>query len=333
MGAHVLPRQLRIDTEAPIGPRLPVSPDVASHSVRGLVVEIGLVDPGRSTPAIGRVSGSPERLLPTTVHLPASPGAAPLIVLAHGFNGHPRKFTGLASCWADAGYVVAVPRFPVSSDEFGEPDPELFSERLADVTQQALDVSFVIDELLGGNDDRQSVLFGRIDLQHIGLFGLSLGSLAVWLATHGDAAEETRVDALIQSDGGYPGDFGLLTSVPFPVLVAHSDIDPVFDVQLTRTQFDTLPTPKFLLVLHGAVHAAVGEDHPTTADEAYRIATTVFWHRYLGGRLDEPFPDSIVIDGVTSFVDGSSFRPVGARPSSPTDRRRGSGALNYPRRP
>lgn len=277
--------------------------------MRGLVVETDLIDPRRSTPSIGPVPGAAERALPTNVYLPAMSDAAPLIVLAHGFNGHPRKFTGLASCWADCGYVVAVPQFPVSSDVFPEPDPELFSERLADVTEQARDVSFVIDELLGGNQDRASGLYGRIDPRHIGLFGLSLGSLTVWLATHGADATENRVAALIQSDGGYPGDSALLTSVPFPVLVAHSDIDPAFEPRLARAQFDTLPAPKFMLVLHGAVHAAVGEDRPTPADEAYRIATTVFWHRYLGGRPDEPFPDSIVIDGVTSFVDGSSIRP------------------------
>lgn len=76
------------------------------------------------------------------MYLPA-PGSdgAPLIVLAHGFNGHPRKFTRLASFWADAGYVVAVPRFPVSNDNFGAPEPQLSSLPLADVFEQAGDVS------------------------------------------------------------------------------------------------------------------------------------------------------------------------------------------------
>jgi hypothetical protein len=37
---------------------------------------------------------------------------------------------------------------------------------------------------------------------------------------------------------------------------------------------------------------------------AYRVASTVFWDRHLGGEPDEPFPDSIIIDGVTTFVEG-----------------------------
>ena len=40
-----------------------------------------------------RLSRSPERDLQTVVWLPATDAAALLIVLAHGYNGHPRKFS------------------------------------------------------------------------------------------------------------------------------------------------------------------------------------------------------------------------------------------------
>ena len=109
------------------------------------VVELDLVDTSRATPTIGRFGGAPRRDLPTTVYLPAGEVAAPLILLAHGFNGHPRKFTTLAGHWAAAGYVVAVPRFPVSSDDFAVLDPAVFDARIADLPEQAIDVTFVVE--------------------------------------------------------------------------------------------------------------------------------------------------------------------------------------------
>ncbi len=270
------------------------------------VAEVTLVDPTRSTPAIGAHPRSGVRELPTTVYLPVDAEPAPLIVLAHGFDGHPRKFTELATHWADAGYVVAVPRFPVSNDDFVEiAGGSFFNDRVADLDQQALDVSFVIGELLTANGDDTGAVAGRVDPERIGLFGLSLGSLTVWTTVLGPDATETRVDALIQSDGGFPGEIERLADVTFPVFMAQSDVDVLFPPETVMPQFAAIPTPKYMLVLHNALHATVGENMPTPADEAYRVATTVFWDRYLGGRPGEPFPDSIVIDGVTSFVDAS----------------------------
>jgi dienelactone hydrolase len=267
------------------------------------VVELDLVDATRSTPAIGDYAGSPRRELPTTVYLPATDRAAPLIVLAHGFNGHPRRFTTLARHWAQAGYVVAVPRFPVSSDEFPVLDPAEFNARVADLPAQADDVTFVIGELMAAADDASSALAGRIDPEHLGLYGMSLGSLTVWSTVSRMGFADSGVDALIQSDGGFPGDLSALSGVTFPVFIAHSDVDQTFPAEGILREFDALPAPKFLLVLHGAVHAAVGEDTPTPADEAYRLATTIFWDRYLRGLETEAFPDAIVIDGITTFVD------------------------------
>lgn len=265
---------------------------------------IQLVDNSRPTPAIGDYGGAPARDLQTTVWLPATTDPAPLILLAHGFNGHPRKFTDLARYWADAGYVVAVPRFPVTNDEFPEIDPAFDNARIADLAAQADDVVFVIEELHAASSNPTSPIAGRIDPDHLGLYGLSLGALTTWSAA-GRPELDGQIDALVQSDGGYPGDRSALADVTFPVLLAHSDDDPLFAAENTLREFATLPSPKFLLVLHGADHAAVGENTPTAADAAYRIATTVFWDRYVAGREDAEFPPSIVIDGVTSFVDGS----------------------------
>jgi dienelactone hydrolase len=250
------------------------------------VVRIDLVDPSRPTAAGPGVAASTTRALPTTVHLPTATDPAPLIVLAHGAAGGPEKFGELAAAWADAGYVVAAPRFPLTNQDVLPPV-------IGDLGEQSNDVRFVIDALTTG------ALADRIDAERIGLFGLSLGALTVWGEALGPVPDG-RIDALIQSDGATLVDD--VATVPFPVLVAHSDIDPIFPYGDVVADYDALPGPKYLLTLHGAVHATVGEDTVTAADVAYRQATTAFWDRTLRG-LATPLPDSI--EGVATVVEGT----------------------------
>jgi dienelactone hydrolase len=162
----------------------------------------------------------------------------------------------------------------------------------------------VIAGLHAASDDPTSAIAGRIDPDRLGLYGMSIGALTVWAAAERDALAGD-VDALVQSDGGYPGDAASLVDVGFPVMIAHSDADPIFPPEARLREFGELPAPKFLLVMLGAGHADVPENTATPADEPYRVATTVFWDRYVAGREETEFPPSIVIDGVTTFVDGS----------------------------
>ncbi len=237
--------------------------------------------------------------MPTAVYLPPTTNPAPLIVLAHGFGGHPDKFTELARGWANSGYVVAVPRFPLSNDRI--PNPVV-----TDIEGQAGDVSFVIDEMLARNEGNGR-LAGRIDPERIGLFGLSLGSLTVWNTVLGDCCGDDRIDALIQSDGFFPFPDALLSTVPFPVMFAHSDTDTAFDYGLVRDEYETIGDSAVMLTLHDALHATVGENTDTPADTAYQDATTVFWDRTLGGTPDEAYPAGVDVPGVTTLeADGVS---------------------------
>ncbi len=258
------------------------------------VVQVDLVDPSRATPAVPGVPASSSRTLETTVYLPAAVDPAPLIVLAHGAGGAPEKFTQLATYWADQGYVVAMPRFPLTNDRVPQPV-------LGDFPEQGRDVRFVIDELLDRSAGVDDPLAGRIDPERLGLFGLSLGSLTVWSETFGDVPD-ARVDAVVQSDGVTLVAEERIGSIDIPVLIAHSDVDPIFPYLDVVARYDGLVGPKFLLTLHGAGHATVGENIEAAADTAYREATTAFWDRTLGGVADAPFP--LAVAGVTSFVDG-----------------------------
>ena len=229
----------------------------------------------------------------TTVYLPPTSDPAPLIVLAHGAAGSPEKFTDLADFWAAHGYVVAVPRFPLTNDT-------VVPTVLGDFVEQARDVRFVVDEVTTRSAGTGE-LGGRVDPERIGLYGLSLGSMTVWSEV-ADASSDIEVDALIQSDGITLLDDAALGTVAFPVFVMHSDVDPIFSYADVLRRYDALRGPKYLLTVHGAAHASVGENTVTPADELYRQATTAFWDRTLGGVATAPFPADI--DGVTTFVEG-----------------------------
>ena len=118
------------------------------------------------------------------------------------------------------------------------------------------------------------------------------------------------------------------------MFVAHSDVDPIFPIEGVRRQFDALPSPKYLLVLHRAAHAAVGENSPTPADEAYHVATTVFWDRCFGEQVDAEFPEGIGIAGVTtlrrrlvSSIGVFAAGRVGTKHSDDTKHSDGDGAM------
>lgn len=131
--------------------------------------------------------------------MPDGPGPYPLVVQAHGFDGHPRKFTQLATAWAEAGYVVAVPAFPLTNDRSGAPNV------VGDYVNQPADVAFVIDEVLRLSTGGHPVLGGRVDEARIGVSGLSLGGSTIYGLAFNDCCRDDRVDAV-----------ALMSTLPLP---------------------------------------------------------------------------------------------------------------------
>jgi len=99
-------------------------------------------------------------------------GPFPLIVFAHGFAGHPDKFTKLFAAWAAGGYVVAAPAFPLTNDHVTIDG--------GDAVNQPADVSFVLDEVLALGKRRGSRLFHAVKRSRIGAAGLSLGGVTTY---------------------------------------------------------------------------------------------------------------------------------------------------------
>jgi poly(3-hydroxybutyrate) depolymerase len=245
------------------------------------VFDVTYVDTHRSSAATSKQPAADSRTLVTTIELPerSAKKPAPLIVLAHGSNGNPNKFTELIGSWAAAGYVVAAPLFPRSSDVGGN--------LTSDVVNQPADVSFVIDRLLHDNKDRKSNLYRRIDPRHIGLAGLSLGGFTAYGLVFNTCCRDPRIKATIIMSGvpgGFPGGTYDFTGKPVPVMLMHGDRDELNLYPLSVSTYPKLAPPKWFVSLHGSGHATPYENSPDPNDDVVLATTLPFWDRYLRGK-------------------------------------------------
>ena len=236
------------------------------------------VDTSRPTqPSTDGAPASEVRALPTTVYLPSGTGRGPLVVFSHGLGGSPEKFTRLHTAWAEAGYVVAAPSFPLTNDS----NPNRNSEA-ADLVNQPADVSFVLDQLLAADQDPASPLFARIDTNHLGAAGLSLGGATTYGVIFNDCCADQRFSAAMVMAGAAliatPSDY----TRSIPTLVFHGDADPVLRYELGRSAWELLPGPTWLITLPGAPHSQPFENTVTEWDELVFATSTAFWDATLG---------------------------------------------------
>lgn len=211
----------------------------------------------------------PQRTLMTAIYRPAGKGPFPLIVFAHGFAGHPEKFTKLFAAWAAGGYVVAAPAFPLTNDRV--------TIDAGDTAQQPADVSFVLDEVLALAKRRGSRLFRDIRRSRVGVAGLSLGGVTTYTVVYGDCCRDSRITAAM-----------VLNSVQVaaidghvPLFIGHSDTDPLLSYATARASFVAAEAPVWLHTFHGASHASQWEDDVTPYDHIAEQATLDFWNATL----------------------------------------------------
>jgi poly(3-hydroxybutyrate) depolymerase len=251
-------------------------------------VDLVLVDRSRATPSTPTEPGAANRTLPTTVHFltttPVRP--LPLIVLAHGLNGHPHMLDELSEAWANAGFVVATPRFPRTN--VGANGKAV----LTDVKEYPSDLSFVITRLLAMSRATTSgPLQGRIDPRHIGAAGVSLGGMAVYGLTSNPCCRDARVDAAILMAAVRPAlAHGRYVRSNIPLMLVHGDADTGY--HYSAQAYPELGPPKWFITLRGGSHGPPFEDPPDEFDGLVRATTRAFWQRYLAG--DRGAADRIV---------------------------------------
>jgi len=246
-------------------------------------MQLSLVDGSRPTPESVGGPETPERAIDVWLTLPSSDEPRPLVVFSHGMAGHPRKFETLHAAWAEAGYAVAAPVFPLSND-----GAEGSFSNTFDVVNQPDDVSFVLDELLARSDDPVSDLAGRFDSSRVGAAGLSAGGWTTYQVGVNQSVRDDRISAAAVFAGAFSSEIEFVAEDGLPVLVMQGDVDPLISVDVAEAAYDSLSSPRYLVVLHGGGHAGPFED----ADDAFEpkvdghddliLASTVaFWDRYL----------------------------------------------------
>jgi dienelactone hydrolase len=252
-------------------------------------ITLDLVDTSRPTPANAEAPGSDQRELTTEVYVPAGAGPFPLIAFSHGWAGHPRKFTQLFQAWAEAGYAVAAPAFPVSNDQA----PGGASSD--DVREQPADISFVLDQVLAAGADEDDPLYGAFDPDHVGAAGLSLGGVTTFGVAFGNCCRDDRITAAIVMDGAAVTFHDTLDS-GLPLMVMHGDEDYLVPYEAATVAYGEAVAPKWFVTIHEAIHFEPYEDTPDPADDLVRATTIAFWDRYLGG---DDAAEQRIVDAVT----------------------------------
>jgi dienelactone hydrolase len=246
-----------------------------------------LVDHSRVAHFRNGTSG--PRVLVTVVRYPRGPGPFPLVVFAHGFELTPHPYARLLDTWADAGFVVAAPIFPVeNANAPGGPDE-------SDLVNEPHDLSFVISRLIA--------LGGLVDKTRIAVAGQSDGAEAALSAAYDHRYRDRRIDAaVILSGAALPG-FAAPPSGSPPLLAVQGTADPLNVPATTAYYYRLMRRPKFLLWLLGASHLPPY----TTADRWARVvdrATTTFLDRYLRGAPLRPLLAAGAEPGIARIVAG-----------------------------
>ena len=263
------------------------------HAV-GITTET-YVDTHRPTAAWGSSPALATRTLVTTILYPAqgpqssgSPevganpdhGGAPypLIVFAHGLGADPRLYISLLSHWAAAGFVVAAPQFPLTSDETpGGPDA-------GDVVNQPGDMSFVITSVLAGSAQPGELLSGLIEPHSIGAAGHSNGAITTLGLVTNTCCDDRRVKAAVVMAGAteaFPTGHYDLAHAP-PLLLVHGTGDSLVPYDGAVAVFNGASGPKGLLTIKGGDHGAAAGLTASSA-VAVRRTTTDFFDVYLRG--------------------------------------------------
>jgi predicted esterase len=241
--------------------------DSQNHAVG--TTSMTLIDTSRSTGAHGSVPEASSRTLETTIVYPAegTPGSAvtseapanmwgapfPLIVLSHGLGGSVGGLLPMAEVWASRGYVVALPRFPLTN--IATPGGPVAQ----DVQNQPADVSFVIDQMLAESDTAEQLLSNAVNGDKIAASGHSNGGITTYGLVANSCCRDRRIDtAVVLSSVVSPsfpeGEYDFTDAPPIFVVHGVNDVLLIYN-QAVRSYNEFLP-PKGLLTLEASDHGS-----------------------------------------------------------------------------
>ncbi len=237
---------------------------------------IHVFDPARTMVVAGRTV---RRNFTVDVWYPASASVkAPLIVFGHGFAVTPQPYALLLRAWAEAGYVVAAPVFPLeNANAPGGPNEN-------DLPNQPGDMSLVISVLQNPQNAREAVIAARSDLGQVAVAGQSDGGDTALAAAYGPG-RDTRITAAVILSGAedpFAPRFAMPAGGP-PLLAIQGTADTINPPPQTYAFFAQAAPPKYLLKLLGASHQPP-YTQPGPDLTMVEHVTLAFLNRYLKGQ-------------------------------------------------
>lgn len=241
---------------------------LASHDHAVGITSMTFIDTSRPTAAHGPVPETPTRTIETTLVYPTegTPGGTPapdapaelwgapypLVILSHGLGGNVAYLLPLAEKWASRGYVVALPKFPLTNSATpGGPAAQ-------DVQNQPADVSFVIDEVLAQSNTSGRLLSNAVDAEKIAASGHSNGAITTYGLVANSCCRDTRIDAAVILSGvlsPFSGGEYDLSNTP-PTFIVHGVNDILIAYNQSILSYNELQPPKGLLTLEDSNHGA-----------------------------------------------------------------------------
>jgi dienelactone hydrolase len=185
---------------------------------------------------------------------PPAAGRFPLVLFCHGLSGSAERYAGTLAAWAAAGFVVAAPTFPNTS--------EFLKVHRPDMANQPADARYVLARVQALNRTPGDPLRNRIDTGHMAVIGHSAGGYT----TSGlfGAGHDPRLRAAVIMAGWAAK--GAFEGPPASVLFLQGKADPIVPVASSRALFARVPWPKSYLLMRHDSHAT----YLRPADPGYR---------------------------------------------------------------
>jgi dienelactone hydrolase len=243
------------------------------------------VDRSRPTNATADSEAKPDRTFQTLVTYPAAGppgrppaseappatgGPFPLVVFSHGSGvSSPARYELLFNAWAAAGYVVAAPKYPLSSTSLPGAN--------GDAVNQPADVSFLISEMVRLGANRASRYAGLVDGERVAVAGHSLGAATTLGVAFNGCCVDRRIDAgivMAGSEAFFPNE-QWFNGIRTPILIVHGDDDRIVRLADGQKVFADAPPPKAMLTLFGGDHNRPYGGSLATTDNPERLGATL----------------------------------------------------------
>ncbi|QGJ68862.1 putative dienelactone hydrolase [Planctomycetales bacterium 10988] len=249
-----------------------------------------------------------DRIVPLRIYFTEKETPQPVVLFSHGLGGSRENNGYLGNYWAEGGFIAVFMQHAGSDSEVWKNVPltQIMSAMKKAANYQSFqsrigDVSFVIDQLEAWNREPGHPLYGKLDLEHLGMSGHSYGSVTTLSVTErrfpfNQSLAEPRIDAFI-AFSPQPGQrlsperaFGEVRQ-PILCMTGTEDgnvIDPRVTPELRREVYKALPPgDKYELCFDGGTHAAFSDagrrgvrrdpnHHPTIQKISLQ-----FWKAYL----------------------------------------------------